>query len=151
MRNLTEVQTAQNELFLNETDIKKLFMQKNVMNIQVTTDMWAFHLDLKFDAEKDAYVMVNRGRVGEIKNGEEMTCSPDMNTGCRFNQVAEFGMKNVVVYDDDREWKTTIKMVEYDYVTAIIVTYEDGRTQFINKNFIWSETPTDWMGNVSDI
>ena len=28
MRNLTEVQTAQNELLLNETDIKKLFMQK---------------------------------------------------------------------------------------------------------------------------
>ena len=31
MRNLTEVQTAQNELLLNETDIKALFMQKNVI------------------------------------------------------------------------------------------------------------------------
>ena len=44
-------------------------------------------------------------------------------------------------------------MAKLDYydVSAIIVQYEDGRTQFINKNFIWSETPTDWMGNVSDI
>lgn len=143
MRNLTEVQTAQNELLLNETDIKALFMKKNVENIQVTTDMWAYHLDLKFDAQKDAYVMVNRSRVGEVKNNEEMTCSPDMNTGCNFQLVAEFGMKNVVVYD--RVYTTSPKMIEYDYVTAVIVTYDDGRKQFINKNFIWSETPTDWM------
>ena len=142
MRNLTEVQTAQNELILNETwsgDIKALFMRRDVENIQVTTDMWAFHLDLKFDSEKNAYVMNNTRRVGEKKHNEEMDGSPDMNTGCRFNLVAEFGMKNVVVYDDDREWKSTIKMVEYDCVTAVIVTFEDGRRKFINKNFVWSE------------
>ena len=88
MRNLTEVQTAQNELILSETDIKALFMKKDVANIQVTTDIWAFHLDLKFDSEKNAYVMENEG----VKSGLEMDGSPDMNTGCNFNQVAEFGI-----------------------------------------------------------
>lgn len=145
MRNLTEVQTAQNELLLNETDIKKLFMQKNVMNIQVTTDAWAFHLDLKFDAEKDAYVMANRSRVGEIKNGEEMTCSPDMNTGCNFTFVEDFGMKKIITNTYERG--DHMAKLDYYEVSAIIVQYEDGRTQFINKNFIWSETPTDWMGD----
>ena len=130
MRNLTEVQTAQNELILSETDIKALFMKKDVANIQVTTDMWGFHLDLKFDSEKNAYVMENEG----VKSGLEMDGSPDMNTGCNFNQVAEFGMKNAVVL-----LKTGWELVGYDYVTAVIVTYEDGRRQFINKNFIWSE------------
>ncbi len=137
MRNLTEVQTAQNELILNETwsgDIKALFMRRDVENIQVTTDMWAYHLDLKFDSEKNAYVMNNTGRVGEKKHNEEMDGSPDMNTGCRFNQVAEFGMKNVVVLQE-----TGWELVGYDYVTAVIVTFEDGRRKFINKNFVWSE------------
>lgn len=143
MRNLTEVQTAQNELLLNEKDIKKLFMQKNVLNIQVTTDMWAYHLDLKFDAEKDAYVMVNRSRVGEVKNNEEMTCSPDMNTGCNFTFVVDFGMKKIITSSYERG--DHMEILNYDRVTAVIVQYEDGRTQFINKNFIWSETPTDWM------
>ena len=141
MRNLTEVQTAQNELLLSETDIKTLFMKKDVENIQVTTDMWAFHLDLKFDSEKEAYVMSNRMRVGEKKHNEEMNSSPDMNTGCNFHLVAEFGMKNVVVHNDGIIATNTFSMLEYDYVSAVIVTYECGRRQFINKNFIWSETP----------
>jgi len=38
-----------------------------------------------------------------------------------------------------------MEIYNYDRVTAVIVQYEDGRTQFINKNFIWSETPENWM------
>jgi len=143
MRNLTEVQTAQNELLLSETDIKALFMKKNVLNIQVTTDMNAYHLDLKFDSEKNAYVMVNRSRVEYPKNNEEMTCSQDMNTGCNFTFVVDFGMKKIITSSYERG--DHMEIYNYDRVTAVIVQYEDGRTQFINKNFIWSETPENWM------
>lgn len=136
MRNLTEVQTAQNELILNEGssgDIKRLFMRRDVLNIQVTTDLWAYDLDLEFDSEKDAYVMENEG----VKSGLEMTCSQDMNTGCNFSFVVDFGMKKIIT---SNEWGADFTRLNYDKVTAVIVQFEDGRTQFINKNFVWSET-----------
>ena len=142
MRNLTEVQTAQNELILNDSksgDIKALFMRRDVLNIQVTTDMWAYNLDLKFDAEKDAFVMENEG----VKSsrpfrswGLEMTCSQDMSTGFDFRFVEDFGMKQIITNSYERG--DHMAKLDYDRVTAVIVQFEDGRTQFINKNFVWS-------------
>jgi len=99
------------ELILNNTDIKKLFMNDGVDEILVTTDIEAFNL-----TEEES----------SIKTIEDFN----------WIELVDFGMKNIICTEFHY-----VDKVPYNKVTAVLVRHSDADKYgnevetFINKNF----------------
>ena len=95
------------ELILNETDIKALFMNDNVAEICRTRDIKAFNL-----TEQES----NDETIEDFK----------------WTTIVDFGMKNII-----SEEFFQVEKVSYDEVCAVKVEWKgnDETQTFINKNF----------------
>ena len=89
----------------DQTDIKALFMNDNVSEILITTDIEAFNL-----TEQES----------NIETIEDF----------RWNALVDFGMKNIIV--SEFYYATEVK---YDEVCAVIIRYNNTDSEtFINNN-----------------
>tara|TARA_R110000764_G_scaffold31668_1_gene72330 strand:- start:236 stop:583 length:348 start_codon:yes stop_codon:yes gene_type:complete len=103
------------ELILNNTNIKALFMREDVSEILITRDLEAFNL-----SEENSTTLEIISAIEDFE----------------WFVVVDFGLKNIIC-----DWMMNIEKVPYDKVTAVIVRYNDADKDgnevetFINKNF----------------
>ena len=103
------------ELILNDTNIKALFMREDVWKILITRDLEAFNLSEE-----------------NITSVELVSAIDDF----EWFDVVDFGLTHIIC-----DWMMNIEEVPYDKVTAVLVRYNDADKYgnevetFINKNF----------------